>query len=55
MERIYVKGLGVIEANEANKPLLIKLGLIKDDTINTREFKPNSINTKRVKSRKSTK
>ncbi len=49
MEKIYVKGLGLIDNNEENRPLLIKKGLIEDDTIKTGAIKPNSINTKRVK------
>jgi hypothetical protein len=55
MEKIFVKGLGLIENNEENKPLLIKKGLIEDDTIKTRAIKPNSVNVKRVKPKRTTK
>ena len=45
----------MIEDNEENKELLIKLGFRKNDTIKTRPIEQDNGNIKRVKKRKSTK
>lgn len=50
MEKIFVKQLGTcLENNEENRPLLIKLGLVKDDFKNIeRPSKQDSVDIVRV-------